>query len=600
MRSTHRRVLAAAVVASATGVAAWALSTPEAGLATAALAFSVLVAYLALRVGRARPDVEGSRPVPVGRVSPDAAASVPGAPPPPERPPSPDIRAPRRLDCPAVLQALLDNARAAGPSGAAHLWLEDPATDTLRLVSAVGPLSPAREPVPVEGGPLGDALAGGVATLEEVSRSHDQQGETRLWRYAVPVLAGDARGVAAIDFASPGPPDTDLLNRVAAVMRGPLAGCLAVHLARQQTQTAEILLEMARELSRLLDPEEVVSSALAKAMALSEAITGSVMLLDEHTGHMRIAAARGLPREVVETTEVSEGEGIAGWVLASRQPLLVEDLQGKGRHARRHGVRSAISVPIADEDGILGVLNVGSGTFPARFTSSHTAALEVLARQTAAALRNARAVSCAREVYFATLKALALALETKDPYASGATERVLHYASAIGRRMGLDDSEQHALEIAALLHDIGMSAAGDALIVADRPLSTVERGILKMHPVLAAEILEQAPALREVVPIVYHHHEWYDGRGYVGGLSGASIPLGARILAAADAFVAMTSERPYRRRALSTRDALEELQDKAGTQFDPDVVAVFRDVVVGEGGHPRNGEPRLQGRPRPA
>ncbi|MRS12990.1 MAG: HD domain-containing protein, partial [Actinobacteria bacterium] len=271
---------------------------------------------------------------------------------------------------------------------------------------------------------------------------------------------------------------------------------------------------------------------------------------------------------------------IAGWVLASRQPLLIEDLSARTPAARRHGVRSAVCVLIADDDGVLGVLNVGSRSFPARFTESHLASIEVLGRQTATALRNARAVVTSRELYFDTLKALALALETKDPYSRGGTERVLEYADAIGRVFGLRGEERDALRIAALLHDIGMAAAGEATATVSRPLTTVERALLKMHPQIAAEILAEAPALKHVVPIVYHHHEWYDGEGYLNGVSGESIPLGARILAVADAYVAMTSDRPYRS-AYSSSEALKELTDKAGTQFDPAVVDVLRDILQG-------------------
>jgi HD-GYP domain-containing protein (c-di-GMP phosphodiesterase class II) len=130
-----------------------------------------------------------------------------------------------------------------------------------------------------------------------------------------------------------------------------------------------------------------------------------------------------------------------------------------------------------------------------------------------------------------------------------------------------------------MLHDIGMSAAGEVVAVSDRRLSTVEWGMLKMHPVIAAEILAQAPALREAVPIVYHHHEHYDGGGYVGGLAGEAIPIGARILAVADAFVAMTSERPYRG-AKTQAAAIAELVAESGAQFDPYVVQTLGDMLA--------------------
>jgi len=193
-------------------------------------------------------------------------------------------------------------------------------------------------------------------------------------------------------------------------------------------------------------------------------------------------------------------------------------------------------------------------------------------------LRSAQAVESSRDLYFDTLKALALALETKDPYARGTTEKVLGLATALGRRMALEPRQQQALRVAALLHDVGMAAVGDAAAVGDRPLSTVEWGLLKMHPVIAADVLSQAPALHDAVPIVYHHHEHFDGDGYVVGLSGEQIPIGARILAVADAFTAMTSDRPYRQ-ARSAAEALQEIEALSGSQFDPDVVAVLFEVV---------------------
>lgn len=498
------------------------------------------------------------------------AAQTPGAPMP---------RIPPGLEPEVVLAALRDSVAHIALPVAAHLWLEDEPTGTLRRVAAVGPMAPSAQPILLtDDDALALACTGGRAELAPVVRVRSAGEPSTIWRYALPVTAGDARGAAAVDLQSAEEIDSTTLPEVTAPLRGSLAGALGLHVARIELETARMLIEAARDLSRMLDPRQVLVSALKRAMELSDAQTGSVMLIEPETGRLVIELAEGLPSEVIHATSLAEGEGIAGWVLASRQPLLIEDLPARTPAARRHGIRSAVSVPIADDDGILGVLNVGSRSFPARFTDSHLGSIEILGKQTATALRNARAVAESRELYFDTLKALAIALETKDPYSKGGTERILDIAEAMGRVFGLPDEERDALRIAALLHDIGMAAAGEGVATVDRPLTTVERALLKMHPQIAAEILSETPALRHVVPIVYHHHEWYDGEGYLNGVSGENIPLGARILAVADAYVAMTSDRPYRA-AFTPSEAMKELTEKAGTQFDPAVVDVLRDIL---------------------
>lgn len=472
-----------------------------------------------------------------------------------------------------VVDALYHSGVSRGPVTAAHLWLQDAATATYRLVAAAGERLPAAIPLPYDNAAVVSVATRGEASLEPILTLKDGVGSTTLWRFAFPVVGEPAAGLACIDLEAEQAPELEGLERIAFELQPALSAALALHVARAETAAAASLLDAAHELSRRLRPDEVVERALDGAVALSSAATASVMLMGEAAGDLRIAASRGLPADVVERTRVAPGEGIAGWVYTTGKPLLVEDLPGRSG-SRRRGVRSAVSVPIADEDGILGVLNVGSQEFPATFTDMHLRTLGTLGRQTAVALRNARAMESATDLYFATLTALSVALETKDPYARGATGRIVDIVGAVASAMGLPSAEQQALNVAALLHDIGMSMAGGPIGGSARPLSTVERGMLKAHPVVAAEILADVPALREVVPIVYHHHEWFDGHGYCGGLAGESIPLGSRILAVADAFVAMTSERPYRR-AMSLTAALEELKAKSGSQFDPDVVHVL-------------------------
>ena len=271
-------------------------------------------------------------------------------------------------------------------------------------------------------GLLGRALTTGEAALGSIEHSAAETNERR-WRYVVPVGGPDLRGVAAVDFAGGIEPGTATLTTISAALRASLAGALALHVARAEAETARILVETCAQLARVLDPDDVLRTALDQTMKLASAQTGSIMILDPDTRRMRIAVARGLPEDIVASTDISEGDGIAGWVLASRQPLVIEDLKQAGIRSRRHGIKSAVCVPLADEHGTIGVLNVGCSTFHARLSRTHLQTLEALGRTVVVALRGAWASEGAQDLYFDTLKAMALALEARDPYSRGGTVR---------------------------------------------------------------------------------------------------------------------------------------------------------------------------------
>lgn len=546
---------------------ALALATGSRAVGAAALAAACYFVWAVTR----RPDdkAHGSSPQRDAEAADELPAAASAQP----------VRVPSTVEPEPLLKALADAADAQGVEAvASHLWLKDEPSATLRMIGAYGTMRPPGRPVPLEDAVLGDAARTVRASLGEVARIRTHAHESVVWRFAVPLeRAGVASGVVALDLVAESAPSTSILQEIVTPFLPPMAAALSVHVARLQTADAEAVLAVARDMSRLLDPDDVITTALERTMALVGASTGSVMLFDDHDGVLRIARAVGLPASVIDAT-LLPGEGIAGWVFATRQPLLVEDLPERMNRVARHGVRSAISVPLADGDDVLGVLNVGTKAFLARLTDSHLKTVEIIGRQTAIALRNAQVAERTRQLFFESLSALVRALETKDPHAQGGSERVLEHALAIAEEMGMSRHELDALHVAALLHDLGMVATGADLRSIDRTLTTVERGLLKAHPRIAAEILSGLPALREAVPIVYHHHERYDGTGYLDGLAGESIPLGARVLAVADAFVAMTSDRPYRS-ALSAAQALAELRQKSGTQFDPHAVEALERVL---------------------
>ena len=178
------------------------------------------------------------------------------------------------------------------------------------------------------------------------------------------------------------------------------------------------------------------------------------------------------------------------------------------------------------------------------------------------------------ELHLRTIEGLAMAVEAKDENTHRHLMRVRVYVSELGRIMGLDDSTLKALVTASYLHDIGKLAVPEYIINKPGKLTPEEFEKMKIHPVVGADILERVRFPYPVVPIVRSHHEAWDGSGYPDGLKGAEIPIGARILTAADCLDALASERPYRR-AMPLDEAMELLREKANVQFDPDVVRLL-------------------------
>ena len=182
------------------------------------------------------------------------------------------------------------------------------------------------------------------------------------------------------------------------------------------------------------------------------------------------------------------------------------------------------------------------------------------------------------KAYLDTIEILRYTVEAKDPYTKGHSDRVSEYSVLIGTKMGLDESTLHILKIGGLFHDIGKIGIPDSILLKDTKLSDDEYSQIKNHPAIGVHILGDAQIFKDIIPIVMHHHEKYDGKGYPKGLKGEDIPLVARITAVADTFDAMTSKRTYRD-ALSLDVVKAEIEKCSGTQFDPKIAKVFLDIL---------------------
>jgi HD-GYP domain-containing protein (c-di-GMP phosphodiesterase class II) len=191
--------------------------------------------------------------------------------------------------------------------------------------------------------------------------------------------------------------------------------------------------------------------------------------------------------------------------------------------------------------------------------------------------------------YTETIEALVSALEARDPYTEAHAGRIRDLAVSIAIAMQLPYEERRAVRLGAILHDVGKIGISDTILLKPGPLTDEEWAIMRTHPEIGERMLKNIDFLAPALPIVRHHHERWDGKGYRDGLAGEDIPIGARIVAVCDAFDAMTSDRPYRK-ALSLEEACDELTKNSGTQFDPTCVDLVVDVVS------RLGDDHLEGR----
>ena len=246
--------------------------------------------------------------------------------------------------------------------------------------------------------------------------------------------------------------------------------------------------------------------------------------------------------------------------------LLTPEAQGR--------LRTLLSVPLRRGGQLLGVLNAYSTRVRGAFQPRDEKALVVLGDRAATSIENALLYADLENTFRETIQGLALALEAKDAYTHGHSEAVTRLCDATARAMGLNNGFCATLHQAGLLHDIGKIGISSAILNKPGRLSPEEYEIIKSHPARGRRILEPISFLNHVVPIVYHHHERFDGRGYPEGLGGDEIPLASRIMAVADTYEAMTSDRAYRR-GLGHEAAVAELRRCSGTQFDPECVEGF-------------------------
>ena len=232
----------------------------------------------------------------------------------------------------------------------------------------------------------------------------------------------------------------------------------------------------------------------------------------------------------------------------------------------------AAAAPLAWGGTVRGALAAFGGSRARRFGSPELETLRELADLAAAALEESERRERLEAIVDAGVAALVRAVDMRDDYTGRHSEIVGEMARSVGESLGMGEADLWLLELAAKLHDVGKIGVPDAILNKTGPLDAAEWALMRRHAELGAGMIERVPGLERVAPLVRSHHERWDGAGYPDGLAAEQIPLASRVVAACDAFQAMTADRPYRD-ALSVDEAVAELTAGAGTQFDPSVVA---------------------------
>lgn len=382
--------------------------------------------------------------------------------------------------------------------------------------------------------------------------------------------------IHALEQALDGRRESALGDDVHSLLR--VIGSEAERLARREKELMT-LYEVGREIASILDLSLLLESIIDKALALAEAERGFIVLSEGEEPAYEIKVARRFGAEEMDPSQMEISRSIVEQVLTTRQPLLTTNAQQDPRFlsslsVAAYQIRSVMGVPLIVKEELIGAIYVDTRVSVRLFEESDLNLLHAMANQAAVAIRMARLYQDLENLFLGTVEALVSALEAKDPYTRGHSRRVTQVAVAIGEEMKLSPQERNNLRLAGLLHDIGKIGSPEAILNKAGSLVRDERTEMERHPVHSGQIVGHVPQMADIVPAIRNHHERYDGQGYPDRLTGAEIPFLARILAVADTFDAMTSDRPYRK-AQPVEEAIRVLKEVAGSQHDPQVSVAF-------------------------
>lgn len=359
---------------------------------------------------------------------------------------------------------------------------------------------------------------------------------------------------------------------------------------KRQLLSMRTLFSISQDLNRRLDMEEMLGgfalTLMGQMRISSVAVYANRRDKDEY---FHLETLKGFDRTRISDLKIKTKGPFVKWLKECMGPTKILNADGQPLLNKLPDMRLAIFeyvTPLIVKQNLRGVVFTGPRLGGQGYSPYEIEMLHSACNSAGIAMDNARLFREVQSTYLSTVKALVSIIEAKDAYIKGHTERVADYAVALATKLRLPKQEVRDIAFGAVLHDIGKLLVYEQVLNKTGDLNDEEWEMLKQHPEVGAQIIESMEFLGGTIPLVRHHHESYDGKGYPDGLAGKGIPLGARIITVADSFDAMTTDRAYRK-ALSFDEAIDILQSKAGSQFDPDVVVAFVELVTRDNFRPR-------------